>query len=124
MLVRLWWQYCSLVTSERPQYHALGTSGQPGIITTLKVDAVEASRVLTFADRGQTLPIPSPSLPPQLLPIRGLIEQHGSDMAMQDMDIWLGLIHALAPNQTKWTQSGCSESACTCGECEKFVAIG
>lgn len=38
--------------------------------------------------------------PPPPPPNRGLIEQHGSNMAMQDLDIWLGHIHALAPSKT------------------------
>jgi len=82
-------------------------------LTTLKLDAVKASMVLTFADgeqlfrklpqsSPQPFPLPAPPAPP----IRGLTEKHGSDMAMQDVDIWLGLIHTLAPGKTKWTQSG------------------
>lgn len=68
-------------------------------LTSLQLDAVEASRVLMFADGGQNRH-PLSLLAPPAPSIRGIIEQHGSDMAMHDMDIWLGLTHALTPIKT------------------------
>ena len=33
---------------------------------------------------------------PTLILNRGIVEQHGSNVAMQDLDVWLGHVHALA----------------------------
>lgn len=37
---------------------------------------------------------------PTLTLNRGIVEQHGSNVAMQDLDVWLGPVHALASTKT------------------------